>query len=780
MKVSKSIINLYIYLTLIVIELSFGFGSLIVCEAKTPFFLIKAEIDINHPARDFIIKNYDIQRATDNYIEIISTKEEIELLTKEEIPFKIINDDLEKYFSKRLNSDNSFDVLQSSKYFKPGTMNGYFRLNEIYQNFDSMKSLYPEFIMIDTIGYSLENLPIIVYTIGKLHSDAPESLIMSYSHAREAGTPFSIIYFLWDLFERYETGDDVATTILKDRKTYILPVQNPDGVMFNDTSNPNGGGMWRKNRRGDGNGVYGVDLNRNFGPMESWDAPNGASSLNKNSSTYRGEFPFSEPENIALKNFVESKNINISVNLHSYGNIATHPIGYKEINPSDSVWYRAFLEDNFKNSLYTYDNISQILYPVRGLLDDFLYTGNDKFKPIKSILVEIGSGFYSFWPPYDVMIEYAYKNRKLLENAILSSAKNITVSNKDAIKKDGKFFLKFEIQNIGSNSIQNAKVNIKNDSENLLLVDNLFVIDNINVGEKKELLFEYIPVGIKNGSFELFSVLIDIGYNKEFKENIKLYEYEQIALLDDLNISNWRLDNSWSIFNINNQKCLVTNIDSLYDNQLNSNASYKLSGLSGTINSSTLVFEHSYKIETEYDIGSVWISDSDGNLTNPTIGDYLTPCSNIPLSAQIGEFYGFSGHIPDYKSQMIHFPSNSAINEIAFNFRSDKATQRSGWKIRNLNLRLYKDIDTKVNDLKLPANFTATIKNDELIINSSLNFLNAEILVFNYLGEKIYYSQSNITVGENNFELPGIAQGFYYIICNNHFTTRLMKVIYNY
>ena len=32
-----------------------------------------------------------------------------------------------------------------------------------------------------------------------------------------------------------------------------------DGYIYNETTNPNGGGMWRKNRRDNGDGTFGID-----------------------------------------------------------------------------------------------------------------------------------------------------------------------------------------------------------------------------------------------------------------------------------------------------------------------------------------------------------------------------------------------------------------------------------------------------------------------------------------------------------------------------------------
>jgi carboxypeptidase T len=58
---------------------------------------------------------------------------------------------------------------------------------------------------------------------------------------------------------------------------YFVPAVNPDGYKYNEQISPNGGGMWRKNRRNNG-GSFGVDINRNFGYM--WGIDNNGSSPN--------------------------------------------------------------------------------------------------------------------------------------------------------------------------------------------------------------------------------------------------------------------------------------------------------------------------------------------------------------------------------------------------------------------------------------------------------------------------------------------------------------------
>ncbi len=57
-------------------------------------------------------------------------------------------------------------------------------------------------------------------------------------------------------------GTDPTLTGMLDRAVYyIVPLSNPDGYVYTWTTDR----LWRKNRRTNGGGSFGVDLNRNWG-----------------------------------------------------------------------------------------------------------------------------------------------------------------------------------------------------------------------------------------------------------------------------------------------------------------------------------------------------------------------------------------------------------------------------------------------------------------------------------------------------------------------------------
>ena len=77
----------------------------------------------------------------------------------------------------------------------------------------------------------------------------PETLWTALHHAREPQGLATVLYSVWDLLRSARQGDAEAQFLLAERRLFVVPVLNPDGYVYNQTTDPNGGGFWRKNRR---------------------------------------------------------------------------------------------------------------------------------------------------------------------------------------------------------------------------------------------------------------------------------------------------------------------------------------------------------------------------------------------------------------------------------------------------------------------------------------------------------------------------------------------------
>jgi hypothetical protein len=159
--------------------------------------------------------------------------------------------------------------------------------------------------------------------------------------------------------------------------------------------------MWRKNRRDNGDGTYGVDLNRNWGYM--WGYDNEGSSPYTYSETYRGPSAFSEPETQVVRNFINSHNFSFIINAHTYGGYLLYPWGYDDIYTPDHDIFTAIGDSASSLVGYPHGTAWDLLYNTNGDANDWDY-GEQIEKPLILCLApETGDAGDGFWPaPYRI------------------------------------------------------------------------------------------------------------------------------------------------------------------------------------------------------------------------------------------------------------------------------------------------------------------------------------------------------------------------------------------
>ncbi|MCG8449858.1 MAG: PEP-CTERM sorting domain-containing protein [Pirellulales bacterium] len=211
----------------------------------------------------------------------------------------------------------------------------YQNLTSIYDRLDQFQTTYPGLVSSFSIGQSYEGREIRGIRIsgtGGAKSTKPAVLLNSMQHAREWITPMTTIYAAEQLLAEYSTSSSVME-MLDEVDFYVIPVVNPDGYEYSWASPANR--YWRKNRRDNGNGTFGVDLNRNWG--FGWGG--GGSSLNPLSDTYRGTAPFSEPETAAMRDFYYNHpNLVGNIDFHSFTQLILGPFGFSFVEePADNA-----------------------------------------------------------------------------------------------------------------------------------------------------------------------------------------------------------------------------------------------------------------------------------------------------------------------------------------------------------------------------------------------------------------------------------------------------------
>ncbi|MCK4415168.1 MAG: immune inhibitor A [Candidatus Eisenbacteria sp.] len=289
----------------------------------------------------------------------------------------------------------------------------YHTLDEAIAAMDALAAAHPTIMTPkQSIGQSIEGRDLWVYKISDnpgIDEDEPEVFFNSYIHAREPITVEVMIDLAEHLVTNYGS-DPRVTAMVQDREIWIQPVVNPDGVEYNHLTDPEGGGMWRKNRRNNGDGTHGVDLNRNFGYQ--WGYDDYGSSPSPSSEVYRGTAAFSEPETAAMRDFVIDRGFSIAMNYHSYSNINLMVFGYETIHCDDYDEMFILALEHAATSNYSPGCGWEFLYSVNGDAVDWMY-GDQVSKPkILAFVTEVGSSDDGFWPPESRIPALVLDNRE--------------------------------------------------------------------------------------------------------------------------------------------------------------------------------------------------------------------------------------------------------------------------------------------------------------------------------------------------------------------------------
>ena len=261
----------------------------------------------------------------------------------------------------------------------------------------SIESAHGDIVEIHDIGDSWEKtqgiadrdiLAVKISDNVAVDEDEPEVMIVGLHHAREWSTSELVLAIVQNLTSAY--GNDTRLSWLVDnREIWIVPVVNPDGLDYALDSDQ----WWRKNRRLNIGGEYGVDLNRNYNGSQNGDSEGewggvGTSHVTSD-DTYCGEAPFSEPETQAIRDMVYQRDFEITLDFHSYGNWVMWPWGYTaNITEDDADLVRIGTELAAINGYTPAQSVD--MYATTGDSLDWLYGGED----IYAILFEVGDEFH--------------------------------------------------------------------------------------------------------------------------------------------------------------------------------------------------------------------------------------------------------------------------------------------------------------------------------------------------------------------------------------------------
>jgi hypothetical protein len=304
--------------------------------------------------------------------------------------------------------------------YLPGQVSGipgfpcYRTVEETYASLEQLLTDYPDLVSLTDIGDSWEkttpggligyDIYSIILTNQATPGPKPKFFLMAAIHAREYATAELATRFAEYLLTNYGIDPDI-TWLLDYYEIHIVPHTNPDGRKIAEN-----GAYQRKNTDNDDGCIFsdywGVDLNRNS--SYKWAFDNSGSSPSSCAETYRGPSAASEPETMAIQNYVSSifpdqRGINDDdpapddamgtfITLHSYGEWVLFPWGW-EGNPAPNDTSLETLGRKFgylNKYLVCQSGEPGCIYATNGSTDDWAYGELG----LAAYTFEIGTAFF--------------------------------------------------------------------------------------------------------------------------------------------------------------------------------------------------------------------------------------------------------------------------------------------------------------------------------------------------------------------------------------------------
>lgn len=258
---------------------------------------------------------------------------------------------------------------------------------------------FPGLAQLTTIGTSVEGRSIRAIKISEnLAADDPNDadvIFVAAHHAREWISVEMALYLAEYLLKNYST-DAALQTDMNRLRIWIVPIVNPDGFVYTWASPANR--YWRKNRRNNGDGTFGVDLNRNW--SYQWGL-NSGSSPSTTDDTYRGPSPFSEPEIVAVRNLAQSvANLKFLISYHSFSELFLRPWGYTTADPPGEPTLQSIVTRNISAISTVHGHVygPTIGYTASGETTDWLW-GEMRVAAFTPELRPSPTGLGGFAPP---------------------------------------------------------------------------------------------------------------------------------------------------------------------------------------------------------------------------------------------------------------------------------------------------------------------------------------------------------------------------------------------
>ena len=732
--------------------------------------------------------------------------EEISTVQTLGLQVDVIIDDVKKYYVERnLNTKTSTyknnscnggnpPLITDPVNYNHGSMAGFLTYAEVMAEIDSMALLYPNLITarapIDTfLTHEGRSLYWVRMSDNANTKEAePEILYDAVHHAREAISIHQMVYYMWYLLENYATNPEIQA-ILDETELYFVPFVNPDGFLYNELTDPNGGGLWRKNRRDHGGGVFGVDNNRNY---DYTDGTNGSVwgttgiDFDPNSDVHCGSAAFSEPENQAMQWFVNQHNFALALNNHSYSNLLLYPFGFEvgRYSPDDAT-FQAISEVMVAENNYA-NQVGWELYATSGGSDDWMYGETTNHNKIYSFTPEIGTPTQGFWPvEADIdplchdMIHLNLTAAHLVNNyAKATDLQPLMIPN-----QNGYFY--YNLQRLGLNGNGNFQVSILPVTANILSTGPTNAHTSMSLLQTDMDSVSYtLDPSIVPGDPITYVVTVDNGLFTVNDTITKIYGAQQTILADNGdNLINWTVSQSWNTTSSTYYSASSSITDSPGGNYSdNANKRITLNNPIDLSNAVTanLSFYAKWAIEAGWDYVQVEVSTDNGNNWIPQCGQYTHAGNN---NQDLGEplYDGFQNSWVLEEIDLSDYLNENIL--IRFQLVSDNWTTEDGFYFDDFKINVVYG-STDIEHLTSQGAYLGQNTPNPVINYTNIGYLlpqgvtHAQLNITNHLGQLVLQKEVTHQNQSINIATTQLDAGiYYYFVSHGNIRSSVKKMV---
>ena len=561
------------------------------------------------------------------------SEKDIQKLNENNFQYEVLIQDMTAYYLEKIK--NSGPIVRTEKTpdnFNLGSMGGNLTLSEMLAELDDMRDLYPDLISVKqeiTTDYSTHNGNYVYWVRISDNPDVnedeePEVLYTSLHHAREPVSMMQLVYMMWYMLENYEEGSE-SEYLIDNFEMYFVLCQNPDGYLYNEQTNPNGGGMWRKNRRNNG-GSYGVDPNRNYPYM--WGYDNTGSSGSPSSDTYRGPSAGSEPITQMIMEFTEDHEFLICDNHHTYSNLLIYPWSYDEIEadlePGDEAIFDAYADIMTRDNGYIPGHGWEILYVVNGDTNDWMYGEHG----IYSFTSESGS---EFWPSSSQIIPLCEANLEMnfFQTRLAGMYAEASDLNNSIVPAHGD--LDFDVHFLGLDTLGTFSIYIASDDFAQVGTPYTFT-DYHKLQHETASIFYQVNDDLGMGDEFTFTLYVDNGMYAYTKEITKTIDKIEVIFEDPGNdLVNWT-SSKWSA----TEESSYSASSSITDSEGGNYSDYENNPITLTnsidlspYSSADVSFWAKWNIENDWDYVQFFVSTNGGGSWTYLQGEHTNPGTGL-------------------------------------------------------------------------------------------------------------------------------------------------------